>query len=257
MNIYSWNIFYENKKLDEVLLFITESDFDIFCLQEVPYYFLLRLQTLPYSIAYVEESMVVSKFRKFPIYSVTLSKHSISSEGSICLNTMERTFKVRFTRFFINLFNKEKVIAIQDHKILFTDIFIEGKEYRVFNLHLSLTYPKRRMEELVQVMENYMKDASILCGDFNILESFHVSVLNWLLGGTLSEWFFYKIERIKMEAFFKHYNLYNPLRNHSTHPISHSQLDHILVPQAMITKRSRVIHKRYGSDHCPIQVEVK
>ncbi len=252
MIIYSWNMLFENSKQDEAIAFITESGFDIFCLQEVPHHFFLRLQSLPYYISHVEESIVVSRHRKFPIYSVILSKHKIIHQGEILFDTVERTFRVMFTRFFINLFNKEKVIAIHDHKAMFVDIQVNGKALRIFNLHLSLTYPQRRMEELKQVLQSYVKGGSIFCGDFNILESFHVSVLNWLLGGKVSEWIFYKIERIKMESLFNHFGVVNPLRHRSTHPISHSQLDHILVPQGVKINEARVIHKRYGSDHCPI-----
>lgn len=35
MKIFSWNIYYNNKRNEEILEFIRRSDFDIFCLQEV------------------------------------------------------------------------------------------------------------------------------------------------------------------------------------------------------------------------------
>lgn len=257
MIIYSWNMLFENRKQDEALSFISKSDFDVFCLQEVPHQFLLSLQSLQCSISYIEESIVISKYRKFPIYSVILSKHKIINQDEIIFDTQERTFKVRLTRFFINLFNKEKVIAIQNHKALFVDVQVNGKALRIFNLHLSLTYPRRRMEEMKQILQKYKKDNSVICGDFNILESFHVSVLNWLLGGTVSEWIFYRMERITMESLFKHFEMINPLRHRSTHPISHSQLDHILLPQGTRIIEVKVIHKRYGSDHCPVVVQVE
>lgn len=261
MIIYSWNMLFENKKQDEAIVFINESCFDIFCLQEVPHTFFLRLQSLPYFFSFIEESIVVSKHREFPIYSVTLSKHKIIHQGEILFDTPERTFKIMFTRFFINLFNKEKIIKIQNHKALYVDVQLDEKVsekvLRIFNLHLSLTYPKRRMEEIMQVMKSYKKGESIVCGDFNILERLHVGSLNWLLGGTLSDWFFYKRERITIESLFKHFDFNNPLRYKSTHPISHSQLDHILVPKEMVIQESAVIHRRYGSDHCPIRVRVE
>lgn len=255
MIIYSWNMLFENERLQEALSFIQANTFDVFCLQEVPMEFLTQLRLLPYNIASIEELQVVSVKRSFPIYSVILTPHAITGESKVVFSDRQYPLRTKIVRFMLTLLQKERIKKWYSHTSQYADIFISGKSIRVFNLHLPLNYPHVRMEELTTMLQNIKdKENTIVCGDFNILGTFYISVLNYLLGGRLRDWFLYKEERSKMEQVFKEKGLINPLKGKSTHPLSQSQLDHILVPESFSVKEATVICNRHGSDHNPIRV---
>ena len=97
---------------------------------------------------------------------------------------------------------------------------------------------------------------TIVCGDFNTIESPLVSLLNWLLGGRISDSFLYKRERTHIEKRFVEHELRNPLRGKITHEFAGSQLDHILVSHAFTVKDAGVLSDRVGSDHHPILADI-
>jgi endonuclease/exonuclease/phosphatase family metal-dependent hydrolase len=96
---------------------------------------------------------------------------------------------------------------------------------------------------------------TVVCGDFNTLESPHITILNWLLGGRARDIFAWRNERRNMQKEFAQLKLQNPLRGRSTHPVARSQLDHILVPETFRVTRAEVLPDRRGSDHNPIFVD--
>ena len=97
---------------------------------------------------------------------------------------------------------------------------------------------------------------TIVCGDFNTIESPRVSLLNWLLGGSVSHAINYNLERTLVEKHFVEHELHNPLRGQVTHLFADSQLDHILVSHSFSTKSASVLADRVGSDHHPIRVDI-
>ena len=99
--------------------------------------------------------------------------------------------------------------------------------------------------------------STIVCGDFNTIESPFVSLLNWLLGGSVSDSFSYRRERTHIEKRFVEHELINPLAGGITHPLSQSQLDHILVSRSFSIKNAVILPDRIGSDHHPIRVEIE
>ena len=128
---------------------------------------------------------------------------------------------------------------------------------QIFCLHLTLSYPARIQREFDLALG--MRDASvpaIVCGDFNILESPHITILNWLLGGSLREALGWRDSRKAFQQRFVRLGLQNPLRGAHTQQIALSQLDHILVPAASQVVEKRSFTDRRGSDHTPIFVEI-
>lgn len=256
MKIYSWNMLYRNKKLDQAFEFISKSDFDIFCLQEVPEKFLKRLQTLPFYIASrtdVERLLPDNSVRN---YIVILSKNPISAQGEIPFDEYWYLLPIR-TRIFVHLMPSRFFSQIRNRGGLFIDIQKGTLSFRVFNLHLILAQPELRLAEFERAM--LKRDESrptVVCGDFNILEAPHITPLNWLLGGRVSDAFLYTRERTHIEKRFVEHKLTNVLRGNTTHPISQSQLDHILVSNSFSIKNALVLQDRIGSDHNPIFVEV-
>lgn len=254
LSIYSWNMLYDNKTLEEAFSFVKNSTFDIFCLQEVPEAFLHKLQTLPYSVAYVEELSITSVKRTFPIYCVVVSKHPIIHTQSFDFEETLWELRTKLTRFILNFLPSERIVSCKARKSFFVDIRLDDEVVRVFNLHLSLTYPRQRLVEITKAFQNIDTKEVIVCGDFNILDTLYISLFNWLLGGTFSEWLLYKKERSVMETLWQKHSLKNLLTGRITHPVSRSQLDHILVHEGRKVIKASVSKNRYGSDHCPINV---
>ncbi len=256
MKIYSWNMLFRNKELERAFAFILEAEWDIFCLQEVPEEFLEKLRTLPGFIDYRIDAEKIFPSGITRIYTVTLSRYPIQGRGEIPFPDYGDLFSWR-TRLFIYLMRPFHFSKLRNRGGLFIDITVHGQLVRVFNLHLILARPAWRLAEFERAMrEHDPSRPTIVCGDFNIVESLLMTPLNWFFGGHLSEVFRYREERVRIEQRFATYGLMNVLRGHVTHPFSHSQLDHILVSNSFSIKNAEVLKDRTGSDHCPIRVEV-
>ena len=258
MKIYSWNMLYRNAELDRAFAFIRDGDWDIFCLQEVPDVFLKRLQTLPYFIAFRTDVERLFADATVSNHIVTLSKHPIEKQGEIPFPEYWHLLPLH-TRLFIRIMKPLGFSKIRNRGGIFADTRVPNAPaaIRVFNLHLILAQPAWRLKEFEKAM--LLRDPArptIVCGDFNILESPHITPLNFLLGGRISDAVFHRRERTHIEQRFVEYELTNALRGTITHPISRSQLDHILVSQSFSIKNAQVLKDRVGSDHYPIRVDI-
>lgn len=249
---------FNNRELDRAFTFISESSFDIFCLQEVPEGFLKRLETLPYFIAFRTDVERLLKGGTSHNSVVILSKFPITAQGEIPFPDYTTILPLR-TRIFIRLMQPFGFSKVRNRGGIFADIQAPGAPggIRVFNLHLILAHPAWRLKEFeAAVAERDASRPTIICGDFNILEAPHITILNWLLGGLVRDAAFYKRERTHIEQRFIEQEMHNPLRGLITHPISLSQLDHILVSHSFSIKNVHVFPDRIGSDHHPVRVEV-
>lgn len=261
MKIYSWNMLFRNRELDRAFEFIKESEFDIFCLQEVPEDFLKKLQVLsystPYSIAHRSDVE-----RLFPDgvknnFIVTMSKYPITNSGEIKFPEYWHLLPLR-TRIFVRIMRPFGFSMIRNRGGMFVDIDAGGKLIRVMNLHLILAQPAWRLKEFEMAMaEHDTSKPTIVCGDFNTIEAPHISILNWILGGKVSDAYFHRRERTEINRHFVQHELVNTLAGSVTHPLSRSQLDHILVSHSFSIKNAEVIPDRIGSDHHPIRVEIE
>ncbi len=256
MNIYSWNMLYRNRELDRAFEFISKSDFDIFCLQEVPEEILTRLRTLPFHIAYRTDSEKVFPARMLPMFNVILSRHPITVQNDISFDEYWHLLPWR-TRFFVRFTPTQLFSRVRNRGGLYVDIQKDGRTVRVFNLHLILAHPAWRLEEFERAMMNHDPELStIVCGDFNILEMPHITPLNWMLGGRMGDALLYERERTTIEKRFLEHKLTNALRGKVTHRLSRSQLDHILVSNSFSIQKADILPNRIGSDHHPIHVEI-
>lgn len=248
---------FRNRELDRAFEFIKNSDFDIFCLQEVPYEFLKRLQTLPYVIVYRTDVERLFTGGTEHNYVVTLSKYPITAQGELPFPEYWNLLPIR-SRIFVHIMRPFGFSKIRNRGGLFADITINKKSVRVFNLHLILAQPTWRLREFELAMaERDPSRPTIVCGDFNTIEAPHISILNWLLGGKVSDAFFHKRERTEINKRFVQHELINTLAGSITHQLSRSQLDHILVSHSFSIKNASVLPDRVGSDHNPIRVEVE
>jgi endonuclease/exonuclease/phosphatase family metal-dependent hydrolase len=247
---------FANAKLEQAFEFVRESDADVICLQEVPESFLGRLRELPRALAYRSDMVKLFRNGAVPSYNIILSRYEIVNRGEVPFPDYWPLLPLR-ARLFTYLMRPFKFTKLRDRGGLFTDLATEHGTVRVFNLHLMLAHPAWRAEEFETAMlERDPALPTVVCGDFNILESPKSSLLNWILGGRLTDALFWKRERSRMERRFVEHELANPLAGTATHPISRSQLDHILLSPALLVRDARVLPERYGSDHHPIYAEV-
>ena len=247
---------YRNKKLDHAFEFVAKSDFDIFCLQEVPETFLKRLQTLPYFIAFRIDVEKLFKSEIVPMFNVILSHHPLSGQGEIPFPEYWNLLPLR-TRLFVHLMPQLLFSKIKNRGGLYVDVTIRGTAIRVFSLHLILAQPAWRLKEFeFAMMQRDTTRPMIVCGDFNTIEAPHISILNWILGGKVSDAFLHKRERTDINKHFIQHELINTLAGSITHQLSRSQLDHILVSHSFTIKNAEVLSDSVGSDHHPIRVEI-
>lgn len=257
MRIYSWNMMFRNKELNRAFDFIAKSNFDIFCLQEVPEAFLTQLKTLSFSIASCTDVEKLHGSEIVPMFNVILSKHTIESQGEIPFSEYWHLLPLR-TRIFVHLMPNRFFSKIRNRGGLYADVNISGTLVRVFNLHLVLAQPAWRLKEFEMAMaERDPMLPTIVCGDFNTIEAPHISILNWILGGKASDAFLHRRERTDINKRFIQHELVNALAGSVTHPLSRSQMDHILVSHTFTIKNASVLPDRIGSDHHQICVEVE
>lgn len=247
---------FRNTELDRAFQFIAESDFDIFCLQEVPEKFLARLKKLPLSVAArtdVERLFPRGVERNFV---VILSKHAIEAQGEIPYPDYWAFLPLR-TRLFVRLMRPFHFSKIRNRGGLYADVTVDKTAVRIFNVHLILAQPAWRLQEFETAMAaRDLARPTIVCGDFNILETRHIAPLNWLLGGKMSDALFHRRERTRIEQRFVEHELANAFSGAVTHPLSQSQLDHILVSRTFSITKADVLPERMGSDHHPLRAEI-
>lgn len=254
MTIYSWNMLFRNQELDRAFSFIESADFDFFCLQEVPEHFLKRLAALPCSMASCVEATRIEPETVRQNFNVILSKHPITAQGDFSFPDYWPLLPFR-SRLFIRFMRLMHFTKTENRAGLYADAEVRGQKLRIFNLHLILAHPSWRLKEFeIAMMERDNIIPTIVCGDFNIIESPLMSALNWCMGGTVGDALFYTRERTRIEQRFVEHQLTNPLRGTITHPLSRSQLDHILLSPHLLVQEASVIPERYGSDHNPIRV---
>lgn len=255
MKVYSWNIFFRNGKLERAFDFIRDLDFDVLCLQEVPEEFLAKLQKLPAYIAFATDVDRVYTDRVERNYLVILSRHPIVSHSAFAHELPEPPLR---TRLVVKAMHMANWTRIANRHGFYADVAVPGSAHplRVFCLHLTLAHPELRRKEFETAMREYDPALpTIVCGDFNILDTPFVAPFNWLLGGSISDALRYQRERTAFEARIAVLGLMNPLSGQRTHVISR-QLDHILTSRDISVASAHVMKERVGSDHYPVHVQV-
>ncbi|MDB5189615.1 MAG: hypothetical protein JWL82_572 [Parcubacteria group bacterium] len=262
MNVYSWNVLYENKELERAFDFIRTANFDLFCLQEVPDVFLERLKTLPYHVASaVEYDFVRRDSVHRQTLSVLLSRYPIAAAANITVpNWFEKPIlRERITtailRFF-HIWQWTRTSGNRNHLLARVDIPDVGS-VQVVSAHLTIHGSSARRSELNTIFSALSTELPILIGaDLNIFDTYFVSIPSWFFGATLTDALFPWKERAWAEKFFTKHMLVNPLQKRITHRAAQTQLDHILVSNTLKVKSASVTPVRYGSDHNPVHVEL-
>ena len=183
MKVYSWNVLFENRTFDRVAQYIRSRDADIICLQEVPENFLRVLKTFPYFIAYSPD---VRLGAGESLYLVVLSKHPIARKEVIEFPDSQYTPPNIVGRILGFLFGWRSVYC--GKTALLVDVTVPGSRLvQVVCAHLSVVYvsAEMRYKEFDFIMKYVDEDLPLLfCGDFNILEWPHVTLIDFIMGGS-------------------------------------------------------------------------
>ncbi len=244
-----------------MLEYIRTLDFDVLCLQEVTEVMLSGIQQMPFHVAFHVERVSKRSRNKsggkgVVNYAVIVSRHEITNHHKIEFPELLRTFNSNLFEFGFSLIKKWE--SMSNLGSVYVDILVDGKNVRVFSVHLALWNPKTRFKEFEYLLE-HVPPASpvIICGDFNVLEWGPIKILNWYLGISFYEATPVYSEREIFEGNFSENKLLNPHKSQITHAFSNSQLDHILVSQDFKVHRAWVEKDSHGSDHRPVGAEIQ
>ncbi len=264
LRIASWNVYVFNEKIDEAVAFIEKLDADVLCMQEVSETLLKRLESLPYHmLSAIDRTWQLDAWRpsrgEATMYVVILSKHPILSHEKylhppLPSTTPWQTHLYYFARYIVGMWRGGPG---RDSEFLKAEIQLGEDTVEVWSAHLSLFTPAIRSREFATLASHLNPDKkTIVCGDFNILDSWRVKLINWLQGGRIWDALPWSNERTHIQESFSSADLTNPLAGTVTHPIAHSQLDHILVSNDLATRDAHVIRELHGSDHYPVELTI-
>lgn len=252
MRVWSWNMYCYNKRHDDVVALVRNSEADIFFLQEVPFALRDTLCALyPFS-AYAVDSERVYGGHEWTNYNLILSRYPLTDTRPIPFDPIPLTLRTKLVILTLTPLgwartwnrNAVRAVAHTDHGAV-----------TVVSAHLTLSAPTLRMREF----ESVLKDVHAPCiigGDFNVIEHPPLKILSWLLGAHVREALPWYNERAIWDTIFTNAKLVNPLGGRVTHDFSRSQLDHIVVSESYTISDSGVFASLAGSDHAPVWVTI-
>lgn len=216
------------KRLTELINFLSISDYSIITLQEV---------WLNKYIEIIENSALKKKYNFFYTRN-KLFNHS----GLLTIIRGDIQIKRNKTIFFRNVTGNriEELLAKKGFQII--DIVLKEQDFRIINTHLyaaKLEKEKRITKKQMNILSDYLKANSIICGDLN-LEQFEIqeSFSNWQLGKrdnyTINSKNFYQnIRNIKIEK----------------------KIDYIITNSNLIDIKEEIMIQKDLSDHFGIETK--
>lgn len=246
LKVFSWNMYCNNRNFAGALKFLEEQNADVMCLQEVPTDIARMLEKK--TQWHISQAKAHHRgHRRVKTRNVIISRYPIKEKGaSSFLEDEKPSIKSRITGLCGPL------------EFQYIDIKPGKRKVRIFNSHLECnTSPRIRVEQFKQVLQlSHKSSLNIYCGDLNTYGEWYLN----LFVGYISNYKLKDIsssERNLFNALFREYELNNVFHGNVTYPLFRLQLDHILVPNDVPVVSKMVYHKRYGSDHRPISVEVE
>lgn len=241
--ILNWNVYDNNKKLNNVIKFINAVDADVITLQEVSPSLVKLLKNLShYNLITADDFYKHSFFGPNKIHSLALLT-KVAPKRSIIQN-----FQVVPQSFFNKLTGSE-----ESKQFINCKLRVKDTDINILNLHLPVySGISKRISLFTQCIDNIEneKDSSLICGDFNIFANKYINpFVGWMLGFDKQD--YVNSEREVFEDIFKTLKFKNVFRKKKTF-WNITQLDHILVPENIKVADFSVSSHKYGSDHHPI-----
>jgi len=254
--VLSWNIWSENKNIDEIISFIKREDADFICLQEAALEVLEELEKLScYSIIHAHDFFYEKSGINIPTFLVVLSKFRVVGHERIALK------KGRERPLWARLFGWDESREYQ-----YVDCRTPAGDLRIINAHLeSCASPRRRRRQFRNVLRsvNPLK-LTIVCGDFNVWGKWYFNIFaglfvdyNWQ---DWEEW--HMSEQTKFHSLVERFGFHNACGPCITYPQfvqTVDQIDYILVPSNSKERiiSTTVFEDTVGSDHRPLIAEIE
>ncbi len=239
MKVLSFNIYKRNRRLDEVLQFIREGEFDVVCLQEVPIEVVDRFLALaPYSHVaneYYEytrtgkvDHLQLVVLSWLPIVKATAAKHKNHDTPLKKYRKFDLEFQSVMVRY-------------------------KRKDIRIHNVHFKcVAGPTYRLDSLQEVIDSLPSTRrSIICGDFNTIGRIWTNIFLYkIFRYSKSEILLNEYTALQEKiAAHEYHNAFAGLRTFAKMPL---QLDYILASKDLLVLERVRYQKRFGSDHYPI-----
>lgn len=244
MKVVTWNVYKENKTLEQAVEKVQDIDADIVCLQEVPIDKIdLFTQHYPHHASAMETWTERKTGDKTKILNLILSKYELRDVAveDISLGTIYST-----TRY--SQFSSEFISAV------FTN---QGVDYQICNAHLRCVAPPsvriRQLEQIIELLDD--EKEQIICGDLNTFSWPLINLLVW-------KRYKYTVKELMtngrklFKKIFAQYGLQNPHIGAWTWKYFPVQYDYILVDKDVTVTAAYKDRKLAGSDHFMLIAEL-
>ena len=158
-------------------------------------------------------------------------------------------------------FKVHKLKRDEGGNLLGLDVVIEDKKFTLINLYGPNVDTPLFYDSVSEVIDNFDNQACVLCGDFNLVQSFELDTFNYVNVNNPRA-------REKVMAIKEVYNLIDPFRDlnpdlkrftrRKKTPLKQSRLDFFLISDSFLTSVQDVkIENSYRSDHSPVVLTLK
>ena len=244
LRVVSWNVYKDNKTINELINFLPKINADIYALQEVPKDKIENILEKFKYVVFSHEGWTYKKSGKVvEICNVIASVHPIQDVETFDISLSSLFSAKRYAQF-----TSECLVATIEHG---------GEEYEIMNTHLRCVAPPWvRVQQFEEVLKRAdMSKKNIICGDLN---TFSWPLLNLLIGkryGYGLKELFTNGRKIFEQIFIKH-DLINPHHGVSTFKLFPVQYDYVLVDRDTKVFHTEKIKDLYGSDHYALFADV-
>lgn len=245
LRVVTWNVYKDNKTIDELIAALPKLHADVYALQEVPREKVDDiLEHFPY-VVFSHEGWTYKKSGKVvEICNVIASRYELFD-----VETFDISLQTLFQSKKYSQFTSECLSAT---------IRFGGEDYEIMNTHLRCVAPPwvrvRQFEALLKRSDIFKKN--IICGDLN---TFSWPLLNLLIGrryGYSLKELFTNGRKIFEQIFIRH-NLINPHHGIATFKLFPVQYDYILVDREIDVVHVEKVKELYGSDHYALIADIQ
>jgi exonuclease III len=249
MKVVSWNAYAFNPKIENIFSLIESINADVYCFQEISVKMLSELHKR-YNECYFQ--VATDFFEQGQEYFlVIMSRLPFQYSENKSLPRRNKQTPVQFIMQWIEALSFQQV-----------EVQLNNEKYLISNIHLSNgDSPSRRISEMSIILDSlksrYSTGEIVLCGDMN---AFAMPILNTFI----SLFFNYKPNEIFTDesqtfvGYLKDKGFVDALPKVFTQNLLllKFKLDYIFVSDKTKVINADVVHKKFGSDHKPVYLEI-